>query len=89
MPTAPASIPTDLRPTLRWVTETLRQIYGPRLRRLILFGSQARGEAIPDSDMDVLVVLNSPIRAYEERSAPVGWHSGRRPIGTRSSRSSI
>jgi predicted nucleotidyltransferase len=66
MPKATASIPTDLRPTLRWVTETLREIYGPRLRRLILFGSQARGEATPGSDVDVLVVLDGPIRSYEE-----------------------
>ena len=66
MPRAPASIPTDLRPTLRWVTERLREIYGPRLRRLILFGSHARGEATSDSDVDVLVVLDGPIRSYEE-----------------------
>lgn len=66
MPTAPASIPTDLRSTLRWVTETLREIYGPRLRRLILFGSQARGEVTSDSDVDLLVVLDGPISSYKE-----------------------
>ena len=31
------------------------------LDRLILFGSRARGDADPDSDMDVLVVLNAPV----------------------------
>ena len=61
MPKATTSIPNDLRDTLRWVTETLREIYGPRLKRLILFGSQARGEATPDSDVDVLVVLDGKI----------------------------
>lgn len=66
MPEATASIPADLRKTLRWATENLREIYGPRLRRLILFGSQARGDARPDSDVDVLVVLGGPISSYEE-----------------------
>lgn len=33
--------------------------YGPRLRRVILFGSWARGEASwEDSDVDLLVVLD-------------------------------
>lgn len=31
------------------------------LDRMILFGSRARGDADPDSDMDVLVVLEGPV----------------------------
>jgi predicted nucleotidyltransferase len=37
-------------------------LYGPRLVRLVLFGSQARGDAEPGSDIDVLVVLEGPVR---------------------------
>jgi len=36
----------------------LQEIYGDRLERLVLFGSRARGDAEPDSDIDVLVVLS-------------------------------
>jgi predicted nucleotidyltransferase len=61
-----ASISPDLRETLRWATGRLREIYGPRLQRLILFGSRARGDARPDSDVDLLVVLEEPTGAYEE-----------------------
>jgi len=41
----------------------LQAVYGDRLVRLIVFGSEARGEADPDSDIDVLVVLKGPVRA--------------------------
>ena len=36
----------------------LRKLYGPRLKGLVLYGSYARGEATPDSDIDVAVVLD-------------------------------
>ena len=66
MPEVSPSIPSGLRKTLRWATASLRELYGPRLKRLILFGSQARGEAEPESDVDVLVVLEGLTGAYEE-----------------------
>ncbi len=39
----------------------IEALYGPRLDRLILFGSQARGDADAESDIDVMVVLKQPI----------------------------
>jgi len=53
----------DLLAELRRRFEAL---YGPRLVRLVLFGSQARGEADPGSDIDVLVVLEGPVRPGSE-----------------------
>ena len=41
-------------------------IYQDRLSKLILFGSQARGEAHPDSDIDILVVLKNEVNPVEE-----------------------
>jgi predicted nucleotidyltransferase len=42
----------------------LEQIYGSRLVRVVLFGSQARDEAEPDSDIDVMLVLGGRPKAY-------------------------
>ena len=46
---------------LREFREGLEQIYGPRLVRVVLFGSQARDEAEPDSDIDVMLVLEGAV----------------------------
>ena len=40
--------------------------YGERLQHLVLYGSQARGDAEPGSDIDVLVVLAGPVSACDE-----------------------
>ena len=55
------------------VREELRRLlvghYGERLHRVVLFGSRARGDAAPDSDYDVLVVLRGDVHPGDERSA--------------------
>ncbi|MFZ5452844.1 MAG: nucleotidyltransferase domain-containing protein [Thermodesulfobacteriota bacterium] len=44
----------------------LSSLYGDRLKQLLLYGSTARGEAEPGSDLDVLVVLQGPVDAGQE-----------------------
>lgn len=39
----------------------LRQIYGKRLRNIILYGSWARNEATEGSDIDLIVVLKGEV----------------------------
>lgn len=39
--------------------ERILQAFDGRVRRIILFGSRARGDALPDSDYDVLVVFDN------------------------------
>jgi len=43
----------------------LKKIYGENLKHLFLYGSQARGEAVPGSDIDVLLVLESYNNLWE------------------------
>ncbi len=44
----------------------LQNLYGDRLVNLVLFGSQARGDAVFGSDIDVLIVLTGPVKLGEE-----------------------
>lgn len=46
---------------LQRVKAILTETYGSRLRGLLLFGSEARGTAGPDSDIDLLVLLEGPV----------------------------
>lgn len=49
------------------VAADLKELYGERLRHVILFGSWARGDAHPESDIDLLVVLDQFESRWEER----------------------
>lgn len=51
---------------LQRVKEGLSDLYQDQLESLILYGSQARGEAAKDSDIDLLVVLKSLSSPYVE-----------------------
>ena len=44
----------------------LKKHYGKKLFQLVLFGSQARGDANLDSDIDILIVLNGTVDPGEE-----------------------
>lgn len=56
----------QLATILREFRHGLDEVYGSRLVRVVLFGSQAREEAEPDSDIDVMVVLRGAVNPHEE-----------------------
>jgi uncharacterized protein len=61
---AVALIPMNV--ILSRLKQELTDLYGDRLLHLTLFGSQARGDAEFGSDIDVLVVLKSPVNPGSE-----------------------
>jgi uncharacterized protein len=46
---------------LHEIRPQLERAFGSRLRGVLLYGSQARGEALPDSDIDIMVLLADPV----------------------------
>jgi predicted nucleotidyltransferase len=66
------------------IFEQIRQLKRQILpnEKVILFGSQARGDARPNSDWDLLVLLNKDERKfedYEKYASPfdeLGWKDG-------------
>jgi predicted nucleotidyltransferase len=54
-----AAILTDreIRTTLTSLKERMRPLLGHALVKLLLFGSRARGDADPDSDVDVAIIV--------------------------------
>jgi uncharacterized protein len=52
--------------------EGMEQVYGERLVRMVLYGSRARGDAEPGSDIDVLIVLAGTVDPGEEISRTGG-----------------
>ncbi len=63
----------DLKDLLDRLLRAFTELYGPRLRKVILFGSQARGDAQPDSDVDLLIILEGPVHPGTEiaRTGPI------------------
>jgi predicted nucleotidyltransferase len=51
---------------LNELRQALASIYCERLKQVILYGSQARGDAQLGSDIDVLIVLNGEVSPGEE-----------------------
>ena len=62
----PAPFASPVADALDYARRELAVLYGERLSGVLLYGSHARGEARPDSDVDVLVLLEGEVDAYAE-----------------------
>ena len=56
----------DREKLLNQIKHRLKDAYGDRLQGVVLYGSEAREEAEPDSDIDLLVLLRGPIELWND-----------------------
>lgn len=50
--------------------EEVKNVYGSHLRQIILYGSYARGDYRPDSDVDIMILLDMSdleLKAYSQQ----------------------
>lgn len=66
-----SGIETNVEPheLLRRVKSILADTFKDRLRGVILYGSEARGDAELDSDIDLLVLLTGPVDRWADQGA--------------------
>ncbi len=56
---------SNIRKILKQLKKELMQIYGDQIHSILLYGSRARGDERPDSDIDILIVLKNEF-SYSE-----------------------
>jgi predicted nucleotidyltransferase len=56
----------QVRELLKALRAALEGVYGTELQAMILFGSEARGNATERSDVDIVVILARPVRPGAE-----------------------
>lgn len=61
----PANLPGTVSEALDQLARGVRARFGARAEEIVLFGSYARGTAVEDSDVDVLVVVRALTEAEE------------------------
>ncbi len=49
---------------LKYIKETVRKVSPEAI--IILYGSEARGDSKPDSDVDILILVNKEILSYKD-----------------------
>ena len=64
----------ELRNILTDMTEKICDVYGKRLKAVILYGSVARGTQKEDSDIDIMVLVDgksTELKVYDEKLSDV------------------
>ena len=51
-------MPENMQNLIKQYVNEIKQIYGTHLRQIILYGSYARGDFRPDSDIDIMILLD-------------------------------
>jgi len=66
MKTKIPQVSKKVEPLLLAIKSKLSDLYGDNLHQLVLYGSYARGKQHNESDIDLLLILNTMISPYHE-----------------------
>jgi len=58
-------MPSNIQKILRKLKKELMQIYGDQVHSILLYGSRARGDERPDSDIDILIIMKDEFNYSE------------------------
>lgn len=64
----------ELKSILEKLSDSLLELYGDKLKTIILYGSVARGTATVESDVDIMVLVDSTteeLKKYEDKLCDV------------------
>lgn len=59
----------EMKIILEALANSLKGIYGSKLKAVILYGSVAKGTSVPDSDIDIMVLVDTDaeeLKQYED-----------------------
>ena len=62
-------MPQSMQNLIQQYISEIKKIYGSHLQRIILYGSYARGDFGPDSDIDIMILLDISdleLKAYSQ-----------------------
>jgi len=68
----------SMNPIEKNIVDVFKTLLNRKLKvsELVLFGSRARGDADPDSDLDVLVIVDDLSPEFEEYISDCAWEAG-------------
>lgn len=66
-------MPVMINTLLGQYVEEVKKIYGEQLRSVILYGSYARGDFGPDSDIDIMILVDLADKEIEKYGKQLSW----------------